>query len=41
LSGFTAGDGSFMIFIKKHSTIKVGYQVQVGFNIGQHTKDIE
>jgi hypothetical protein len=41
LSGFTAGDGSFMVIIKKNPTCKTGYQVQAVFNIGQHIKDIE
>lgn len=41
LSGFTAGDGSFMIIIKKNPTCKTGYQVQATFNIGQHIIDIE
>lgn len=40
-SGFTAGDGSFMIIIRKQSTTKIGYQVYAGFNIGQHVKDVK
>lgn len=39
LSGFTAGDGSFMIIIRKHINCVTGYQVQAAFNIGQHSKD--
>jgi hypothetical protein len=40
LSGFVAGDGSFMVNIRKCATSRTGYQVQAGFNIGQHTRDI-
>lgn len=36
LSGFTAGDGSFMVIISKHPTFLTGYQITVGFNLGQH-----
>lgn len=41
LSGFTAGVGSFMIIIRKHSTCITGYQVQAVFNINLHSKDIK
>ncbi len=41
LSGFVAGDGSFIISIGKHPTCVTGYQVQAIFNIGQHIKDIK
>lgn len=41
LSGFTAGDGSFMISIHKNLSCKTGYQVQAAFNIDQHSRDIE
>lgn len=41
LSGFTAGDGSFLVTIKKSATHITGYQVQPTFDISQHVKDVE
>lgn len=41
LSGFTAGEGSFMIIINKSQTCKTGYQIQAKFSIGQHIRDIQ
>lgn len=41
LSGFTAGDGSFMIIISKNRTCLTGYQISAKFNIGQDSRDIE
>jgi hypothetical protein len=37
--GFTAGEGCFSIKIAKSSTLKTGYQVQLRFNITQHSID--
>ena len=39
ISGFTAGDGSFMLQIKKSSNLKIGYQTQAVLNIVQHSRD--
>ena len=39
LSGFTAGEGSFMIIIKKNITCITGYQIQATLNIGQQIID--
>lgn len=41
LSGFTAGNGSFMIIIRKDSTCITGYQIQAAFNINLPSKDIK
>ena len=41
LSGFAAGDGSFMIIIRKHYNCRTGYQIQAAFNIGQHIIDVK
>lgn len=37
--GFTAGEGCFSIRITKSSTTKTGFQVQLRFNITQHSID--
>nr|QCW06913.1 hypothetical protein [Drechslerella brochopaga] len=37
--GFTAGEGCFSIRITEIKAVKVGYQVQLRFNITQHSKD--
>jgi len=37
--GFTAGEGCFSIKIAKSSTLKIGFQVQLRFNITQHSID--
>jgi len=37
--GFTAGEGCFSIKITKSSTVKTGFQVQLRFNITQHSID--
>jgi hypothetical protein len=41
LSGFVAGDGSFMISISKNKNCKTGFQVQPLFNLAQHSKDLK
>ena len=38
ISGFSSGDGSFQVDIKKNNSIK-GYQVLLRFSIGQHSRD--
>lgn len=38
LSGFTSGEGSFLISMSK-STMKLGYRIQLVFTISQHTRD--
>lgn len=37
--GFTAGEGCFSIRITKHLRVKPGFQVQLRFNITQHSID--
>lgn len=39
MGGFTAGEGCFSIRITKSSTAKTGYQVQLRFQITQHSID--
>ncbi len=39
LAGFTDGDGSFGVKIKKSSSSKIGHQVYLQFNIIQHARD--
>ena len=41
LSGFTSGDGNFSVAINKSSTCKVGFSVQLRFNLYQHVRDAE
>ena len=37
--GFSTGEGSFQVVIRKKSTKKSGYQVLLRFRIGQHRRD--
>lgn len=37
--GFSAGEGCFSIRITKSSTLNTGFQVQLRFNITQHSID--
>ena len=37
--GFTAGEGCFSIRITKKKAVKIGHQVQLRFNITQHSID--
>jgi len=39
MAGFTAGEGCFSIKITRSSTVKTGFQVQLRFNITQHSID--
>jgi LAGLIDADG endonuclease len=39
LAGFTSGEGSFLVKISKSSTHKLGYQVQLRFQITQQDRD--
>lgn len=41
IAGFTSGDGSFKVIIKKSLTIKVGFQVLLVFQITQHARDMK
>lgn len=41
LAGFVDGEGCFYIMINKSKTYKLGYQVGLGFQCGQHTKDAQ
>ena len=37
--GFSTGEGSFQVDIRKSQTTKSGYQVLLRFSIGQHRRD--
>ena len=39
LAGFTSGEGCFFVFISKSLTHKSGFQVQLVFQITQHSRD--
>jgi hypothetical protein len=39
LAGFVDAEGCFMVGVKKSSTHKLGYQVQLNFRITQHSRD--
>jgi hypothetical protein len=39
MAGFVAGEGCFSIKIAKSLTVKTGYQVQLRFQITQHSID--
>lgn len=39
LAGFTSGDGSFLMDLRKNSASKVGYRVSLIFQISQHSRD--
>lgn len=39
LAGFTSGDGCFKAIVAKSSSVKVGYQVSLVFQITQHARD--
>ena len=39
MAGFVAGEGCFSIKITKSLTLKTGFQVQLRFNITQHSID--
>lgn len=41
LAGFVDGEGCFLIKIKKSITHKLGYQICLVFQIGQHIRDAE
>jgi hypothetical protein len=41
LAGFIDAEGCFLIKIKKHSTHKLGYQVSLVLQFGQHLRDAE
>lgn len=40
MSGFTSGDGSFYITIRKYETLKSGFRIELGFSITQHSRDL-
>jgi hypothetical protein len=40
-SGLTDGEGSFSIIIDKNKTRKLGWRVQLKFQMGLHTKDLD
>ena len=37
--GFTAGDGSFSVTIRKSAGYRLGFEVILGFSIKQHSRD--
>lgn len=39
ITGFTDAEGCFFAALKKDNRYKVGYQIQLGFQIGLHNKD--
>ena len=39
LTGFAAGECSFMIQIKSNKKFSLGFQVQLEFNLAQHKRD--
>jgi hypothetical protein len=39
LTGFTDGEGSFIIYIKRNKNLKVGWNLELRFQIGLHKKD--
>lgn len=39
LAGFTSGEGCFFVFVSKSLTHALGYQVQLVFQITQHSRD--
>lgn len=41
LSGFTSGDGNFSAKVNKSFTTKIGFSVQLTFNLYQHNKDLD
>jgi hypothetical protein len=41
LSGFTSGEGCFIIVIQKSPTIKTGFSVSLRFQLTQHNRDLE
>jgi hypothetical protein len=41
LSGFTEGEGCFMLKIRQSTTHKLGIQAELRFQIGQHSRDKE
>jgi hypothetical protein len=40
MAGFTSGDGSFYITIRKNLDSKLGYRIELGFSITQHSRDL-
>lgn len=41
VAGFTSGDGSFYLTIRKSDKFKVGHRIEIGFRITQHSRDAE
>src|SRR6185437_6267395 len=40
-SGFTSGEGCFIVVIQKSPTIKTGFSVSLRFQLTQHNRDLE
>lgn len=41
VTGFIDGEGTFFVGITRHSTMALGYQVQLQFTITQHIRDAD
>ena len=41
IAGFTCGDKSFYITIRKYKGYKLGYRIEIGFRITQHSRDAQ
>ena len=39
MAGFTSGDGSFYIIIRENKDLKLGFRIEIGFSITQHSRD--
>ena len=41
MAGFVSGDGSFYLTLRKNEEFKIGYRVEIGFQITQHLRDAQ
>lgn len=41
VAGFTSGDGSFYLHLRKNEEFKVGYRVEIVYRISQHLRDAQ
>lgn len=41
MAGFTSGEGSFYFMVNTNSGYKSGFRVDIGFEITQHSRDVE
>jgi hypothetical protein len=40
MAGFTSGDGSFYTTIRENKDLKLGFRIEIGFSITQHSRDL-